>query len=248
MPINWHQRYQQQARWTKQLRAFLYDKARLNATQQILEVGSGTGAILADEANLGASTVFGLDINLDHVKEAVHYVPFASFIVGDGHHLPFKTNTFDFTYCHYLLLWVSDPYRVIAECERVTKSGGYVVAMAEPDYGARIDYPAELELLGKLQEHSLRKQGADPQIGRKIAEIFMKSRLENIEIGIIGAQWSGKPSMEDFSMEWNVLADDINGDLQPDILSKLKKIDMQATISQFRILFVPTFYAIGTVK
>ena len=46
--MDWHARYVQQARWTNQLRHYLYRKAGLRDGQQILEVGCGTGAVLGD--------------------------------------------------------------------------------------------------------------------------------------------------------------------------------------------------------
>ena len=88
--------------------------------------------------------------------------------LGDAHQLPLADGCFDVCLCHFLLLWVTDPIQVLQEMYRVTRSGGVVMALAEPDYGSRIDYPQELSLLGKWQMDSLEQQGADPFIGRKL--------------------------------------------------------------------------------
>ncbi|PIV25986.1 MAG: SAM-dependent methyltransferase, partial [Anaerolineae bacterium CG03_land_8_20_14_0_80_58_20] len=42
--MNGHERYTQQARWTRDLRAYLFDKAGLRDARRVLEVGCGTGA------------------------------------------------------------------------------------------------------------------------------------------------------------------------------------------------------------
>ncbi len=37
------------------------------------------------------------------------------------------------------------------EMVRVTRPHGFVLALAEPDYGGRIDYPSELSTIGNWQ-------------------------------------------------------------------------------------------------
>ena len=45
--MDWHARYTQQANWTGDLRHYLFEKAELARARRALEVGCGTGAILA---------------------------------------------------------------------------------------------------------------------------------------------------------------------------------------------------------
>jgi cyclopropane fatty-acyl-phospholipid synthase-like methyltransferase len=47
MSVDWHARYLQQARWTRPLREYLYGKAGVDSARRVLEVGCGTGALLA---------------------------------------------------------------------------------------------------------------------------------------------------------------------------------------------------------
>lgn len=247
MPVNWHLRFLQQAQWSFHIRHYLYKKARIEIAKRILEVGSGTGAILSEDIELGIGKRFGLDINSDYVKQSISYVPSACFTLGDAHHIPFPEHVFDITYCHYLLLWVKNPDAVVLEFKRVTRPGGFVIAMAEPDHEARLDYPDEFQLLGQLQTKMLHEQGADPVMGRKIGEIFKKSGFDQVEVGIIGAQWSSERSEDEFILEWNVLADDLRGKIGPDILKYFYKKERESLSKSYRILFVPTFYAIGSV-
>ncbi|MCK7482052.1 MAG: class I SAM-dependent methyltransferase [Candidatus Moduliflexus flocculans] len=46
--MNWHARYSQQAKWTRNLRAYIFDKIKLDDATRVLEVGCGTGAILSE--------------------------------------------------------------------------------------------------------------------------------------------------------------------------------------------------------
>ncbi len=46
--MNWHTRYTQQAKWTRDLRAYIFNKIKLNESNRVLEVGCGTGAILSE--------------------------------------------------------------------------------------------------------------------------------------------------------------------------------------------------------
>jgi hypothetical protein len=126
---------------------------------------------------------------------------------------------------------------------RVTRRGGAVLALAEPDYGGRIDYPPELQPLGEAQIQSLRQQGADPELGRKLSALLHDCGLIQVETGVLSGSWTQPPSREDLDIEWQVLESDLQGrDLD---LVRLRQIDEQAWAEGTRTLFVPTFYGWG---
>ena len=244
----WHQRYLLQTRWTRELTNYLFQKARITTSDSILEVGCGTGAVLHELVKPSLSNWFGLDINLGYLFYARENQPQYKFIAGDAHLLPFGDNSFDVCLCHFLLLWLTAPSIALQEMRRVTRSGGVVMALAEPDYGGRIDYPDELSVIGKWQTDSLLQQGADPLIGRKLRTLFAASGLNQIEAGVLGGEWkTASPGTEQES-EWAVIRSDLAQ--EPEKLSRLDKlyrIDQQAQEHNERILFVPTFYAWGRV-
>jgi hypothetical protein len=122
-----------------------------------------------------------------------------------------------------------------------------VLALAEPDYGGRIDYPPELAELGRLQVASLRQQGAEPELGRRLIGLFTNLGLESVEVGVLGAQWSGAISATEWESEWAVLRSDLGDSLPPSQLERLSQLDALAWQSGVRVLFVPTFYAWGKV-
>lgn len=245
--INWHKRFSQQAAWTKPLRDFLIDQAGLSGARQVLEVGCGTGALLSEMGLRFGRVIFGLDINPEHLAQAALLTPQPRLTQADARALPFPNNSFDVTFCHFLLLWIPKPLQVIQEMARLTRPGGFVLACAEPDYGGRIDYPFELERAGKWQQESLSQQGADPLIGRQLMEIFTQAKLLNIQTGLFGGEWKAD-SLREQGSEWEVLEHDLSylpqGWNQAQV-EALKRIDHEAVARRSRIMYVPTFYAWG---
>jgi ubiquinone/menaquinone biosynthesis C-methylase UbiE len=244
----WHQRYQQQARWTLALRKHVYAKVRVEQANNILDVGCGTG-VLEYELNLfSPSRVFGVDIDIEPIQIARKSAFNSTYMVGDCIQLPFQNGEFDITLCHFLLLWVKDTFRAIAEMVRVTHPGGFVLALAEPDYGGRIDYPTELSQVGDWQKDALIQQGANPLIGRELRSIFSRVGLINTEVGVLGGQWGNNNTESDVELEWEVIRSDLSqNDEYLMHAEQLKKLDTTSRAEQHRILFVPTFYAFGMV-
>jgi len=252
MPFNatdWHQRFTQQARWTRELRQHLFNRLQIDRGSRILEVGCGTGAVLLEldlESGSG-SQVFGLDLKEEYLQLARNHLPHAHLVAGDGFDLPFPARVFDLVFCHFLLLWVRDPIEIISEMRRVTRTGSWVLAFAEPDYGGRIDYPGELGEIGRLQVNALSEQGADPQVGRKLKAILREAGIQEVEAGILGGQWKEPPAPADIDMEWKVLREDLGNQVSQREMDRYERIDREAWQAGTRLLFVPTFYAWGRV-
>lgn len=245
--LTWHNRFLQQARWTKEIRRYLFERIGISQSSRIIELGCGTGAILKDLGEWTKPCLYGLDINHKHLKQATKYTPGTLLIQGDVAQTPFENRLFDASICHFLLLWLADPLQAIVEMKRIVKIGGHVLALAEPDYGGRIDYPVQLERIGDAQIESLKSQGADPLMGRKLSEIFYRAGLQQVEVGILGGQWHAPPSQGEWQLEWAVIESDIGNLITDKEFEHLKKLDAQSWKQGMRILFVPTFYAAGRV-
>ncbi len=258
-PLEWHNRFVLQARWTRKIRTYIFKRARVLHNNRILEIGCGTGAIINEtipmiggynNQNIGKDSyahIFGLDLNINYLLLASNLVPVAKLTQGDAHTLPYPRDCFDLTICHFLLLWVTHPEVVVTEMARVTAPGGAVFILAEPDYGGRIDYPLELGQLGIWQHEALKSQGAEPNLGRQLASILNKAGLKNIEVGVLGGQWKGKPEKDELESEWMVLLSDLQNYVPLERLEQLQKIDANAWKRGERILYVPTFYGWGRV-
>jgi ubiquinone/menaquinone biosynthesis C-methylase UbiE len=242
--MNWHTRYTQQANWTRELREYLFRQIGLEVAGRVLEVGCGTGAVLG---NIQTKSLHGLDLQPVSLKEARVNAPAASLTCGDALSLPYSDKSFDVTFCHYLLLWVSDPQRALHEMKRITRTGGHVLALAEPDYSARVDEPAELAILGCCQAESLQKQGADPSFGGRLADSFYQAGIELVETGAISSQSDDAPTSAEWELEWAVLEADLAGSVPAAEIQRLKELDERAWARGERILHVPTYFAWGRV-
>jgi len=252
--MDWHSRFQQQATWTRDLRAYLFERAGLRHALQVLEVGCGTGAVLSGLVT--PASVHGLDLDFARLMEARRHGSSAAFACGNALALPYPSKVFDITFCHFLLLWVHSPLRVLLEMKRVTRSGGAVLALAEPDYTARVDKPAALAPLGRWQVESLKRQGADPGMGKHLALLFREADITLIETGPLGASPGSSMGVQGIgilstpagrNLEWEVLEADLADWIPAEKIRRMKFVDEQAWERGERVLHVPTYFAWGIV-
>ena len=236
--MNWHSRYLQQAAWTRDLRAYLFEQAGLANARRVLEVGCGTGAILCE---INAHSLHGLDLEPASLAECRIHAPAVSLTRGDGFSLPYADKSFDIAYCHFLLLWVNNPLQVVREMARVSD---VVLALAEPDYSQRVDEPSALKVLGEWQAESLRRQGANPSFGAQLAETFHQVGINIIETGPIQSG-AVMRSVEDWENEWAVIEADLGGWVPSVEIQRMKELDKGARSRNERTLHVPTFFAWG---
>lgn len=238
--MDWHRRYLQQAGWTRELRAYLFGQAGLGDTSRVLEVGCGTGAILSELQE--PVSLHGLDLDSGALARCRVHAPLASLVQGNALDLPYEDQAFDIVYCHFLLLWVDDPLRALLEMKRVAKADAHILAFAEPDYTKRVDQPQELVPLGQWQAQALRRQGADPGLGARLADLFFQAGLEVLETGTLQ---ESEASAQGWETEWKVLESDLAGFVPGAELQKMKQLDELARGRGERLLHVPTYFAWG---
>lgn len=241
----WHKRFSQQARWTKSARTFIFQNINLSPDSNVLEIGSGTGAVLNQIANDSNPVRYGIDLNREYLKFNASSMKNNRLIQADGIELPFKDNYFDITYCHYLLLWIENPISILNEMKRTTRSGGWICLFAEPDYLARVDAPQSLLEIGKLQNESLRIQGVRLDTGRKLKNWLIEMELQNIHWGVLGAHESVSNHFETEEKEWLTLESDLKLLFDLEELNRIKRAYLNANEKNRGIIFVPTFYAYG---
>ncbi|GAB4471902.1 MAG: hypothetical protein Kow0088_06050 [Anaerolineales bacterium] len=241
-----HSQYLHQSLWTEKNREYLLKIAGVNRNSRILEVGCGTGAILKD-IQKQLPLCYGIDIDFPSLLFARTDQEIHHLTLADALSLPFPDHYFDLSLCHYFLLWVQDKNRALKEMIRVTRNGGAVIAFAEPDHRSRIDYPSNLEEIGHLQNLSLIKQGADITIGRKLPQIFATNGLTNIIYGVYASEIREGDNLEAHQFEWNYLRNDLDSWIDSEQIERLIESDLKAWINRQRVLYIPTFWAIGWV-
>ncbi|HUE99231.1 MAG TPA: methyltransferase domain-containing protein [Anaerolineales bacterium] len=240
--MDWHRRYLQQAKWTRDLRTYLFEKAGIRHGNHVLEVGCGTGAVLSELPN--HISLHGLDIDSSALAQCRIHAPVTSLVQGNALQLPYSNEIFDIVYCHFLLLWVGDPMQALIEMKRVSKPGAHIIAFAEPDYTARVDKPRELVPLGQWQSESLKRQGADPGLGGRLADLFFQAGIKLVETGTIQSA-ENDPSPQEWETEWAVIETDLAGFIPGDEILKMKRLDQKAREREDRVLYVPTCFAWG---
>jgi ubiquinone/menaquinone biosynthesis C-methylase UbiE len=243
----WHNRFLTQAQWTKALRLYFFNLLKSHPLDRILDIGCGTGALLPDLQTLTPAQICGADLSLDKLSIAKDTSPESDLTGADVQFLPYPDNSFDIVLSHYFLMWIKNPITALEEMKRVTRDGGYLVCFAEPDYGGRLDFPTEFNIIRELQIAGLLKAGADPLMGRKLKSHFHTSKLEDIQVGVYEGKWIEDPSSRMLESEWKMLENDLKGIISKEELASLKTKDELARKTGERLIYVPTFYAWGKV-
>ncbi len=188
---------------------------------------------------------FGIDIELELLQNAMQMNRRVEYTCADVYHLPVNPGIFDAVVCHFLLLWLSDPFSALVEMRKATRSGGTVAVMAEPDYGSRIDFPSQFQKTGSAQREVLIKQGANPDIGRSIAELLFRSGCRDIRWGILGSFHDFPPDEGQITSEMKILQTDLSIEMDKQEISKTIKREIEYRGMNRRIQFIPTFFAWG---
>jgi SAM-dependent methyltransferase len=266
--MNAHQRYLQQAAWTHLMRSYLLDQTKFASAHRVLEVGCGTGAVLADlpsgaaaplaahgvraaspenGAVHGRPSIYGLDISPTALGDCRKNAPVAILTCADALALPYPDRTFDITFCHFLVMWLKAPLQALKELKRVTRRAGHVLAFAEPDYTTRLDRPPSLVELGLLQNRALEQRGADIAIGSRLADLFKRAGLHLRETGTIETRPQADITPDEQEHEWQALEHDLQGRVAGEDILRFQLLDEEARRNGTRQLHVPTYFAWGQV-
>jgi SAM-dependent methyltransferase len=124
-------------RWSRRLAPLLVKVAAVGERDDVLDVGSGTGALaFAITDAMPSARITGVDPSDAYVKYATSRAPSerVRFMVGDAQNLQLPDGSFDRTLALLVMNFIPDSTKALREMVRVTRPGG-VVAAAVWDYG-----------------------------------------------------------------------------------------------------------------
>ena len=116
------------------------------AGRSALDLGAGTGVASEALADAGARPV-GFDLALAMLRHRQAQRPPA--VAGDARALPFRDEAFDAVAAAFSLNHVPDPMRALAECRRVMRPGGVVLASTFP---SDAEHPAKAGVESVLEQ------------------------------------------------------------------------------------------------
>jgi hypothetical protein len=90
----------------------------------------------------------------------------------------------------------------------------------------------------------LKRQGADPGLGGRLADLFFRAGIDLVETGPIQSKYAD-PSHEDWETEWAVIESDLAGSISSHEIKRMKKLDQQARALGQRVFHIPTYFAWG---
>ena len=238
-----HGRYLQQAGWSLPLRQHLYRKVGLARRTSILELGCGTGVIAAELARRTHARVTAIDADGCCIALARDRHPDAGieWVVSSAETFRRPAGSFDLAVTHYFWLWVGDPPKVIANIKKLLSADGILLALAEPDYGGRIDHPQECAAAYRLLAGDLRSRGADPDAGRKLSGWWENAGLET-EAGIDATVWDWRTHRREHRAEWDFIGRMLGPRCE---LGELQRREQAAIAARRRLSVMPLFWALG---
>ena len=145
---------------------------KIPANGNVLEIAPGPGYFCIELAKLGNFRITGLDISKSFVEIAQRNAKEAGmkidFRQGNASNMPFKDDTFDFSFCQAAFKNFSEPVKAIAEMYRVLRPGGVsVISDLRRDASA-----AEIE-------HEIKGMGLSPINAWMVRWTFRNMLLKN---------------------------------------------------------------------
>jgi ubiquinone/menaquinone biosynthesis C-methylase UbiE len=185
-------------RYSAPLAPGLADYAGVSSGQRVLDVGCGTGALVAElAARLGPAAVTAVDPSEPFVAAVGERFPEVEAHRAPAEELPFQDATFDAALAQLVVHFMADPVVGIREMGRVTRPGG-VVAACVWDFGGDADplslFWAAARALDTQVEGEAHLAGAREG---HLAELFEEAGLREVEDTVLSITVE-HPTFEDW--------------------------------------------------
>ena len=158
-----------QSSWLTPARSRILRRIAIASKHRILDLGAGYGQGTVELARRSSGKVTAFDISEISLRE-INDHPAIIRIAGNGTLLPFARKSFDLVMSQCAFLWIRPLQDALNEIGRVLEPAGVLVAI-EPDYGAMIEYPAEISTRD-IWLDALLRSGAEPRIGRILPSLL----------------------------------------------------------------------------
>ncbi len=123
-------KYQQTATLQKSAGERLFDMLNISRSDDVLDLGCGTGHIAQTIRSKTDGIVVGLDPSEGMIAEAIHhYGEHTEFQVGTAESLNMPSR-FDAIFCNSAFQWFRDPPRALLNCHNALRSGGRIAIQA----------------------------------------------------------------------------------------------------------------------
>jgi SAM-dependent methyltransferase len=170
--------------------AYLLGRVGLRPGQSAIDLGCGPRGILdllAGQVS-PAGRVVGLDADPSHTAMAAEFaagrgLSGVEIMTADARSTGLAAGSFDLVHARTLLVNLPDPTDVAAEMIRLARPGGWV-ASTEPDTEYARCYPPHpaFSRLCDIVTVVFRRHGADPSIGRRVAQLFRQAGLDDVQV------------------------------------------------------------------
>jgi len=236
----YYEEFLREMEFTKPFRKRLYEEIGLKDARRVLEVGCRKGILSKELRSETEAQIAAIDSNHINIADASELVKGVEFFRETADKLSMRDDSFDIVFCHYFFLWKPKPFGTLMELRRVCKKGGYVVALAEPDYLGWIENP-DLGL-GNYHKLTIEQHGGDPSVGRKLLSIFSSGGLET-SIHVNTRIWLHEELEGCIEKEWTNIFN--VGLISEDEYKNKIEEEKKLIADKLRVIAFPVFTAVG---
>jgi len=123
----------ERAKWIMDVLLRLRKKMGSTDTR-LLDLGCGDGRLVPLWQSISGAETHGLELSPQAVQTAQQMFPYIKYKQGDGISTGYDDSYFDIVVCQEVLEHIEEQNRLVSECSRIMKTGGYLVLTTPNKY------------------------------------------------------------------------------------------------------------------